>query len=280
MIKLSFFGILSIFCFLGSLTAQQAIPKVTIAKFKNSTEFKMQTTDSVTDTFISLLMETKRFEVIERERLQDLNDESVISGAVKIAGCDYIFLNNIATMDVKTSKSKVKIMSISSSTADVSVQVNVRIVEAKTGKVVFSLFGEDKKSESVSTSEIFSKTNKDPMSNALINNTMKDALKDVVAKIVVSLFPIKVVTVKEDKVYLNVGENLGLKVGDEYEIFAVGEAIVDADTGLSLGADETLVGKVKIAEIKEKYSIASVDKKIIDKIKAGAICRPAKKKVK
>ena len=73
----------------------QTLPKVTVAKFKNSTEFQMQTTDSVTDTFITLLMESKKFDVMERERLKDLNEESVISGKTKIEGCEYIFLNKI-----------------------------------------------------------------------------------------------------------------------------------------------------------------------------------------
>lgn len=256
-----------------SFLLAQTLPKVTVAKFKNSTEFKMQSTDSVTDTFITLLMDSKKFEVIERERVQDLNEESVFSGKVKIDGCEYIFLNNISTMDVKTSQNKINVLKIASSTAEVSVQVNVRVVDAKTGKILFSLFGEDKKSSKVASSEIFSKSNKDPMSNELINNTMKEALKDVVNKIVMSLFPIKVINVKDGKIYINAGENMSLKVGDEYEVFEVGEAVIDVDSGLNLGAEEKLIGKIKVTDVKEKYSLAVTDKKLLEKIKAGNACR-------
>ena len=85
-------GIQILFLLICAVYVQgQTLPVVTVAKFKNSTEFKMQTTDAVTDTFITLLMDSKKFDVKERERLQDLNEESVISGKTKIDGCEYIF---------------------------------------------------------------------------------------------------------------------------------------------------------------------------------------------
>jgi hypothetical protein len=39
-------------------------------------------------------------------------------------------------------------------------------------------------------------------------------------------------------------------------VYSEGEALIDPDTGISLGSTEEMVGAIEIAEVKEKFSIA------------------------
>jgi curli biogenesis system outer membrane secretion channel CsgG len=59
----------------------------------------------------------------------------------------------------------------------------------------------------------------------------------------------KVAKVDGDGVYLNVGAAAGAKPGDKFELRRLGEAIVDPDSGESLGGEEEVVGVVEIVKI-------------------------------
>jgi hypothetical protein len=50
--------------------------------------------------------------------------------------------------------------------------------------------------------------------------------------------------------YVNAGSEAGVKEGDEFAVYRVGEQIKDPDTGEVLGANEMKVGRVKITSVK------------------------------
>ena len=68
----------------------------------------------------------------------------------------------------------------------------------------------------------------------------------------------KIANVSGSKIYLNKGANEGVKVGDIFEIYRMGQEIRDPDTGAVLDVEKTLIGKVIVTEVKEKIAIASV----------------------
>ena len=108
-----------------------------------------------------------------------------------------------------------------------------------------------------------------------------DLAHDVALKgatsIVDYVFPVQVIKADATGVYLNRGEGGGLTVGQVMDVFAQGEALVDPSTGESLGATETLLGKVKVDRVNPKFSVAKPVGKLSDEPQAGAIVRTAKK---
>lgn len=68
----------------------------------------------------------------------------------------------------------------------------------------------------------------------------------------------KIVKVSDGKVYINVGANAGIRKGEVFEVYTVGEELTDPDTGLSLGAEEAYAGKIKIRKAEKKYAIATI----------------------
>lgn len=67
-----------------------------------------------------------------------------------------------------------------------------------------------------------------------------------------------VVQVSGDKVYVNAGSDAGITMGTEMDCLAKGEALVDPETGLPLGADLELIGSLKVTSVQEKFSIATI----------------------
>jgi len=50
----------------------------------------------------------------------------------------------------------------------------------------------------------------------------------------------------------------GIKVGDAFEIFEPGEALIDPATGANLGAPEKHTGSGVVTEVQDKYSIIKI----------------------
>ena len=65
----------------------------------------------------------------------------------------------------------------------------------------------------------------------------------------------KIIKVDGDRAWINMGAMSGLKVGDTFKIISVGEALVDPDTGMVLGTDESETGQGQVVEVQERFSI-------------------------
>jgi len=98
--------------------------------------------------------------------------------------------------------------------------------------------------------------------------------------IVNSIFPIEVIKADDTGIYLNRGEGGGIDVGESYNVFGQGEALVDPASGETLGSTETLLGRVKISRVNSKFSVANPIGKLSQMPKPGDILRPINDKSK
>jgi hypothetical protein len=86
------------------------------------------------------------------------------------------------------------------------------------------------------------------------------------------IYPAKVVAKLGTQITINRGDNAGIAVGQVWSVYALGEEIVDPDTGEKLGRNEAEVGRIKITRITPKLSYGeSVED---NGIVTGAIVRP------
>ncbi|MBI2975015.1 MAG: hypothetical protein HYY43_05445, partial [Deltaproteobacteria bacterium] len=68
----------------------------------------------------------------------------------------------------------------------------------------------------------------------------------------------KVVTVKGSQLYINAGLDAGVKLGDTFSVYKAGEELVDPDSGMSLGVEETLAGQIQISKTMPKFAIGAI----------------------
>lgn len=92
--------------------------------------------------------------------------------------------------------------------------------------------------------------------------TARVSIDELVEKITKTLESVpwsgRVVKAEATRIYLNAGMTAGIQSGMTFNVYRRGEELVDPATGLSLGAEEELVGSVAASEVKEKYSICTV----------------------
>ncbi|MBA7637155.1 hypothetical protein ES703_44790 [subsurface metagenome] len=56
----------------------------------------------------------------------------------------------------------------------------------------------------------------------------------------------KIITVKDNTVFINAGSEAGVQVGDVFYIYSEGKALIDPDTGISLGSIESKIVKIEV----------------------------------
>ena len=68
----------------------------------------------------------------------------------------------------------------------------------------------------------------------------------------------RIIKVDGNRAYINVGASSGVKVGDKFVIFNVGEELVDPVSGAKLGAEERQTGTGAVTEVQERFAIMTV----------------------
>jgi hypothetical protein len=101
-----------------------------------------------------------------------------------------------------------------------------------------------------------------------------DAAARLTNSIVGSLSPIAVVGVQGADIFVNRGEGGGIFTGETYQIFSVGEALIDPTTNEKLGNAEELLGVVEISRVNPRFSVARAKATLTGKVKPGDVLRP------
>ena len=148
------------------------------------------------------------------------------------------------------------------------VGMNFRMFDAETGEITFTKqvkavvgdtsfgFGGIGWGSDGAAGGAFNSFSKTPIGRAVIacvNKGVYELVKEIGAQPPSG----KIVKVSGNKVYVNIGGD-ALSAGDTLTVVALGEELVDPETGISLGQTETTVAKLQVAKTTEKFSIATV----------------------
>lgn len=72
------------------------------------------------------------------------------------------------------------------------------------------------------------------------------------------LFPAKIISVIDNQVMINRGDGTDIHKGEVWNVYALGQEMVDPDTGVSLGASEVKVGVVEVTDVQPLFARARV----------------------
>lgn len=153
-----------------------------------------------------------------------------------------------------------------------TMQVQARVLNTQSGKVEASMRATE--SLEFQPERLFDRSgNWRQVSQLFLSELSVATTRALGARLIQAIFPPKVAAVSGDTVWINKGEGSGLEIGQEYDIFALGDCIVDPDTGECLQEIETWVGRARIERINAKVSAA----KLVDgegSVPRGAVLRP------
>ena len=249
--------------------------RVAVVAFENNSTWSYwgdNLGNAAADVFVTALMETGKFSMIERNKVdivlaeQDFGETGRITPQTaaqigKMLGVDLLLTGSISQFSINRTGGGIRGVSVGVTTGKVVLQS--RLVNTTTGEIVVAAEEENKKTlvgaryRSINFRQSFDK--------GMANEIMHPAVEKMVVKIVnqtagmsSSAHSGRVIKAQGGQVWVNLGAGSGVKVGDEFEVIRMGEELIDPDTGLSLGAVEEKIGTIVITQVTEKYAIASV----------------------
>ncbi|MEW6619239.1 MAG: CsgG/HfaB family protein [bacterium] len=146
------------------------------------------------------------------------------------------------------------------------VAVDIRMFDASTGEIIESHRTEQKANTVIVAGGVkvgdvtiggvdFHKT---PLGKAT-RQAIEDMVGFIEGQLKAKPWEGRIVTVKDERLIINGGIDVGIKTGDKMEVWTIGEELIDPVTGLSLGREEgQKMGTIEVIEVKEKYSVAII----------------------
>lgn len=224
----------------------------------------------LTNELIHQLVATRKFDVLERTRVDDLIKEKELQDsdfaapdeAAKIArllGADYFVLGRIDDFDVEIENKTIPYSSQTYQQHAADIDLYLRVVDARSGRIVAA-----EKFESEARVRVV-KDKKTPNVGKLV---VSQAAQDMVGRITNTVFPVKVARVEGRTLYLNRGADGNLKAGDLVAVYSQGQAIVDSDTGETLGHTESQVAEARVTAVEARFTKAEL---VADAAVAGGV---------
>jgi curli biogenesis system outer membrane secretion channel CsgG len=220
---------------------------------------------------------SSRFTVLEREKLALVMKEQGLAttGAVdaqtaakigRLLGVKYILTGGIDKFAINTTRGGIGAFGVGGNMTQADATVNVRFIDTTTAERVIAVAaeGQVKKGGGAFRGTSLSRD----AEWGIASETIEKASKAVVEKLVTGNYLAKIGTaagsataegriikVDGNRAWVNLGASAGLKMGDKFNIVAVGEELIDPDTGAKLGAEEKQTGSGEVTEVQEKFAI-------------------------
>jgi hypothetical protein len=138
----------------------------------------------------------------------------------------------------------------------IRLSTTAKIYDSSSGRLMESVnVRVEKKDDRMDAAEL--STNAE-QTDVLLLETTREAAERIAMRLADVVFPVKVVVKRDRQITVNRGEGGGLEPGQLWNIFAIGEELIDPDTHEALGREEVLVGKARVISVLPKTSIAEL----------------------
>lgn len=248
-------------------------------EYWNDWRIPIEFRNAIHEKLIQKLMDTGRFVVLEREAMEALEKEQAIkeentgqSQKGKIIPAQALVRGKVTDFEMSRSSTGGGVNiggvgRVGGSVTQAKMAINVRIFNVDTsemlaseeaaGKVSSTSFKFDGNSK-VAFAD-FSSFEKSPLGEAT-TKAIDQAVEKVLAKLEKTPWSCRVADfdAPTKEVTLNAGSELGVAVGDTFEVHKVSRVIKDPETGAVLGVRTSKIGTIKVIEVEKKFAIATV----------------------
>lgn len=231
--------------------------KVAIARFGNEAQYgksalfglnnNYNAEKQATDILSAKLANSGKFILLERSDINKINDELSINNlkSLKI-GADYLIVGSVSEFGRKNisdtgvfSRSKIQVA---------YAKVSVRLIDVKTGQIIFAQEGAgEAKSEAGTAFGVGKHVGYD---STLNDKAISTAISSVVDGIMQNLLnkPWKsyVLSIESDSVIIAGGEKQGIKIGDTFSVFGKGKSIKNPQTGMMIELPGSKIATLKV----------------------------------
>lgn len=270
----TYLSILMILIFSFALFAgnMQGLKKrIAVIDFEDRSGWGHNIGSGLADMLVTQLVKSGKFMVIERQELSKILEEQGLglSGAVtpqsaaqvgKLLGVELMVMGSVSEFGEKKSGvgGSIGRFNIGGKLTkrEARAVVDIRLVNTTTGEIVLAESAEGvEKSTGLDKIKIkdIDFGNPTHWDKTILGKASRKAIDKCVKYITRAMENIpwqgKVIKVSADgTIYMKPGSAGGVKPGMEFVVYSKGEEIIDPDTGLSLGSEETRIGKIKVVQ--------------------------------
>lgn len=245
--------------------------RIAVVDFEDRSGWGHNIGTGLADMLVTQLVKSGKFMVVERQELAKVLEEQGLgmSGAVtpqsaakvgQLLGVELMVMGSVSEFGEKKSGIGGGIGKIGIG-AGLSKQqaravVDIRLVNTSTGEIVTAESAEGEeggtKLDNISVESI-DFGNPTYWDETLLGKASRKAIDKCVGYITKAMEKIpwegKIIKVNDDgTVYMKPGSAGGVTAGMEFVVYSKGEEIIDPDTGLALGSEEKMIGKIKVAQ--------------------------------
>lgn len=241
----------------------------------NNTDMSLkQITEALNGLLVNALNSTGKFEIKTRANLDVLMEENALTGNtvnLQGLGSDFAVAPKIDDFQDYIERATFGGIGAVAEKRILTLGTTIIITDNTSGTILttasFQLSNKDV--ENVITSDRNARA-----SDSLIRQIADKMAKTMANRVVDVLNPAVILSLRGQLVTINRGDGTSFAVGQKFEVFALGETLIDPDTGENLGREEFPVGMVEVIRVNPSTSIAKIigDNYGIEK---GAILRPA-----
>lgn len=243
--------------------------------------------ESLSSSISTSVSSTNKFDVVARgEQLANIFEEQDLgqSGAVtsgsaakinQLTGAAFAIFPTITDFGYGTGSNTSTLTGTTREMEEAMISCNLRMVDTTTGKITErSLVVRDRNTVARRQTSIGS---------GLIQTLVNKLADEIVSELVDEAFPARIVGKVGKQITINRGEGLGVEVGQVWKVFALGEEMIDPDTGESLGQIEAEVGRMSITSVQSRVAYGNltedfgVDKGFIARLHKDSSSTPAGK---
>jgi len=265
--------------------------RIGVTEFANKTAYgQNRLGGAATDILVTELTKSGKFIVVERDRMekimqeqkfqgQGMTDPQTVAEVGRFLGLEAVVLGAVSQFGVKTEGSDYLISQTKKQVADVT--VDIRLVDVQSGQVLMADSGKGQaKSKKGSFLGMGTKGGYDETIEG-------EALRAAIVQFVINIdsqlnkkpWSCMIADASGEEVYLNAGQDSGLKAGLKLDCFSQGAEIRDPRSNLVIGHREDYIGVVEV----QRYcgdngdcSVARLVRSVGGSPKAKDICRLAK----
>jgi curli biogenesis system outer membrane secretion channel CsgG len=224
--------------------------------------------EGVADMLATALVKTGKFSVLERQEIEKVIKEQQFGQSFmvtpesapkvgQILGAELFVVGSVTECGTKESSigGNVPLFGGGVTTKKARTVVDIRLVNTNTGEIIAA---ESEEGEESTTGlnvryDNIDFSNPSHWNETDIGKATREAVNGVVKLITDNMEKIpwsgKILRANPDgTVLMKPGSEGNVKVGMEFEVWRKGEEIKDPDTGLSLGSEESKVGKIKVKD--------------------------------
>jgi curli biogenesis system outer membrane secretion channel CsgG len=221
--------------------------RVAVVRFKDKSAYgKGRLGGAAQDILTTELARTDKFIMITRQDLDLLQDEQdlVKSGMIKagtgaksgeVMGVNAIVTGVVSQFGVKQKSATYLVGASKTQTAEAT--VDVRVIDATTGQIIFAESGTGvHESSSTQVLGIGGKTGYDEtMEGKAFRAAVSKFIDNLIQKMSMIEWSGKVAAVDGREITVNAGKKTGLAAGDRLAVFGEGREVIDPDTKMPLG---------------------------------------------